>query len=320
MPSPINVLVLIHGITPEPRPSARDQYQPFLAGLEREWRRPLRQVMQEVVEVTWGTDAGGTPRPDQYLAAAERFISSRVAYDAVRADRSPENEVLAGFHSDFGIPLARRLFTALREKLVQFGLADAIYYASAEGEVAVRNAIYGQVLERLEPHRDEEVRLHIVGHSLGVTVAHDFLFGLFGPKPIPDYATEGAEATRKLYVEWRERAHKKQLRFGTFISLASQLPLFVLRKQALVQRLADKQLLDPAVIGIDPARSGTQWAIFYDIDDVLGFATRRLYQSLHCVRDIQVRTGWEPLGAHLGYWKSDAIVSRSAAILAANAA
>ena len=54
-------------------------------------------------------------------------------------------------------------------------------------EVAVREAVFSQVFEKLEASQDGEIHLHIVAHSLGVTIAHDFLYALFGRQVDPAF-------------------------------------------------------------------------------------------------------------------------------------
>jgi hypothetical protein len=214
----------------------------------------------------------------------------------------------------------------VRESVVLYGLSDAIYYAAVDGEAAVREAVFSQVFEKLEASLDGEIHLHIVAHSLGVAIAHDFLYALFGRKydptsfPRPEDGGEKSLAppTEDLQETWRLKAEAGRLKLGTFISFASQLPLFVMRKQALVERLAREQRLDPRVIGVDPERVTPQWVIFYDSDELLGFATRPLYQETKAIVDIHMNSGLEPYSAHLGYWKRGAIIERCIELLRAN--
>jgi hypothetical protein len=229
------------------------------------------------------------------------------------------------------VPGLRSAFVAIRESVVLFGLSDAIYYAAPDGERAVRDTVFRQVFEQLQESADEQISLHIVAHSLGVTVAHDFLYALFGrkydpegyPKDAPTAEQAGQAAdlddrNRRLQDKWRDRAEAGSLVLGTFISFASQLPLFVMRKQALVERLASRRKLDPRVIGIDSERATVQWANFYDSDELLGFAHTALYEQTGALCDLNVNSGLDPLHAHLGYWHKPAILARCVEILKAN--
>jgi hypothetical protein len=175
------------------------------------------------------------------------------------------------------------------------------------------------------------VRLHLFGHSLGVTVAHDFLYGLFTEKSEPNFLTEGPKDLADRLRTWREKRRKHELSLGAFVSAASQLPLLVMRKQKLVDLLYDAKVASSAgkpAIGIDPADIGVaatdrvQWKIFYDTDDLLGFATRGLYtladgKAHPAIADVQVNSGCEPLGAHTGYWTDETVIRETAELVAA---
>jgi hypothetical protein len=69
----------------------------------------------------------------------------------------------------------RGALNTIRESLVLYGLGDAIYYCSTDGEAAVRRAVYGTVLAEIRPYEGDNVYLHVISHSLGATVAFDFL-------------------------------------------------------------------------------------------------------------------------------------------------
>jgi hypothetical protein len=124
---------------------------------------------------------------------------------------------------------------------------------------------------------------------------------------------------REQYLHWRARAVEGRLVLGSKSSAASQLPLLLLRKQRLVDALTvPGARIDASVIGIRPD-AGTQWLLFYDVDDVLGFPTRPLFTPERALKEIEVRTGLEPLSAHLGYFRNVRVQDEVAALLAARA-
>jgi hypothetical protein len=319
-----HVLLFIHGITPQAQPTAHGAlYDAFWSGLQRE-QPSLTRAIGHIARVEWGNRLHpGRARPDELLSDAEVRAASLVDNERVRLHPGAHNILHPGPLGDWNvIPGLRLLVRSLREQLVQFGLADAIYYASQDGEQAVRAAVYGQVLAQLRPLRAaaDGVMLHVVAHSLGVTVAHDFLYGLFGKLDIPDYLGQAAsEEDKDDYLLWRERAGRRQLRFGSFVSMASQLPLFALRKQALVDRLAAGGVLDPLAIGLEPSGQ-TQWLIVYDVDDALGFATRELYGDRPELRQVQVDVGDTPINAHMDYWTNERVIQEAAQLMAGRAA
>ena len=60
---------------------------------------------------------------------------------------------------------------AFEEGGAAFGVTDVFYYVSPEGEDHVRATVYHQVLSQLADYKDHpDVHLHLIGHSLGVTL------------------------------------------------------------------------------------------------------------------------------------------------------
>ena len=158
-----------------------------------------------------------------------------------------------------------------------------------------------------------------------MTVAFDFLFGLFAADEVtggePDFIGEAqgeAEAIER-YLFWRGRAREGGLVLASKASTGGQLPLLLLRKQALVDRLSVGEFLDPSVIGV-PGRGDVRWKIFYDADDILGFPTRRLFDAEGTIQEFQVDTDWRPDLAHSRYWTNDRVLDEMAKLIADNLA
>lgn len=304
---------------------------------ERLWKRLVEAVPELVplfpvdnrIGVQWGhemPDSNPPLRADEKLTLVQSRISDLVSYDAVRQKPGPNNVVMSGLlGGDWGPPVLRSIVVGVRESIIQYGLADVVYYTSADGEEQVRGVVYGQVLERLEPYRDRpDVRLHLLGHSLGVTLTHDFLYGLFAKHGDPSYTpgfvqeSQGTPDAIERFGVWRAKAQDGSLRLGSLTSAASQLPIFLMRKQALVDRIHRGELLQPTEIGVT-ATDHVQWQLFYDIDDILGMASRDLYSPAHAIRELQVDSGDLPGGAHADYWANATVVSQTAALVHATA-
>jgi hypothetical protein len=264
------------------------------------------------------------------LPRAQNFVNDRVAHEVLREVSDENNYVMELLGSRYGgitydpptLLFIRNLVVGLRETIVTRGLGDVIYYASADGEERVRKRVYHQVLSQLHPYLNEpDVRLHLWGQSLGVTLTHDFLFGLFNRDPDyrPGFLDQAATETDKTDFErWREKAKKGELRLGSLTSTASQLPILLMRSQKVVDSFANKKLLDATDIGItDPNR--VCWNIFYDVDDLLGFGTRRLYNHDRAIQEFQVDTGDNPGDAHTNYWKNSLYKKETAQLLYTNA-
>ena len=332
----VNILVMIHGMIPnlEIKSHFEDynnffnalrQEQPNLTQLfESEFTHPDGEENLNFIGVEWGHEprnAQGNLRDDQKLTRAQNIINDRVSYDKLVRVSDPNNITL-NFFGDIPnlTPIIRNLIVPLRESIVTRGFGDAIYYSSSEGEIKVRSTVYGQVLEQLDPYLNEpDVRLHLIGQSLGVTLAHDFLYGLFNPNKsdfINDH--QGSNQSVRQFTAWRAKAQNGELKLGSLTSTASQLPLFVMRKQEMVNLLAEDQFLEASKIGIVNSNR-VKWKIFYDIDDIIGFATRRLYDSGDAIMDIQVDSGDNPGLAHTNYWQNKDVIEHTADLLLENA-
>jgi hypothetical protein len=330
--SPINVLVMMHGMIPDENPrSPFDSngkywgYNQFFQSL-MEKQPQLKTIFESFIGVEWGHELPGIDlREDHRLTRAQNFINQRVAYDNIVKDPDPNNVTMSLFKGtgiDFPVltPMVRWLIVGLRESIVTRGLGDVLYYCSAEGEAQVRKNVYKQVFNGLETYRDRaDIRLHLIGQSLGVTLTHDFLFGLFNPDPNyqPGFLEQGDAEDKTRFEFWRSKAHDRELKLGSLTSTASQLPLFSMRSQNLVDRLANQQLIDATNIGVLDA-DRIQWQLFYDVDDLLGFGTRRLYNCGRAIKEYQVDTGDNPADAHTAYWNNDFVAAKTAELLLEN--
>lgn len=321
MVRPLNVLIMMHGMVPDEHPSSPyPVYDHFWNNLLTQ-RPELPSLISKRIGVQWGHELPGSGCPlrdDEKLTRAQQYLFEQVNYRAVKEDKDPNNRVMFDW---CGIPVLRGLIVRYRENLVIRGFGDVVYYCSSEGETQLRRVVYDQVLRELDEYRDEtDVRFHLFGHSLGVTVCHDFLYGLFNPDKNyrPGFVSQGSPDAVERFLYWRGRAQTGNLKLGSLATAASQLPLFVMRVQKLVNRLADGLPLDVKDIGI-VRTDRIQWKIFYDVDDILGFATRRIYAPNQAIMDIQVNCSWEPLKAHTGYWESERVISETAELIVQNA-
>jgi hypothetical protein len=335
----VNILVMIHGMIPNlEKKSHFSDYNNFFNALQQE-HSELTQLFESgfthrdsaeqvsFIGVEWGHEPSnlqGTLRDDQKLTRAQNIINDRVSYDKLVREREPNNITLNLF-GDFPslTPVVRNLVISLRESIVTRGFGDVIYYSSSEGERRVRSTVYGQVLEQLDDYLNEsEVRIHLMGQSLGVTLTHDFLYGLFNRDENyqPDFVEnhQGSDRDVERFEKWRNKAQNGELKLGSLTSTASQLPLFVMRKQKLVDLLSENKLLKAADLGI-VERDRVKWKLFYDVDDLIGFASRKLYDSDNAIMDIQVDSGDNPGDAHINYWKNKTVIEQTADLLLKNA-
>jgi hypothetical protein len=236
-------------------------------------------------------------------------VNDQVFYRNLERHSGPNNIII----SDWGIPGIRQVVTNVREGVVSFGLTDVVYYCSDDGETRIRANVYSQALLAMQKYLTEpNVKIHLFGHSLGVTIVHDFLFGLFKKDHEPDFVkhNQGGSWTSPEFQKWRGKAQSGELTVGGVALAASQLPLMVMRKQVMIDKLFSHQGLNPADIGV--VSTGIQVKFFYDVDDVLGFSGRNLYSPNDAMMDIQVDVGDTPQSAHTGYWKNETVIRETA--------
>lgn len=328
-----NLLILIHGMTPDREPGDHaNEYGKLRRELaDRKPRLGTTFDDLHTIAVEWGHEPQVPPptglRPDQLLTRAENAIRDRVAFAKVRQNAGPDDHLMGGLSEFFSKILLRQLTTPIKETILLLGVADVFYYCSFEGEQAVRRTVYTQFLEGMKPFRGaEEVRLHVVGQSMGATVAFDFLFGLFAPDTefpdgVPGFVRENPdlEAAGEEFMDWRARAQDGTLLLGSKTTTGAQIPLMQMRKQKLVERFAARPFvpLDPTVIGV-PREGTPRWKLFYDVDDVLGFPTRSLFDARGSIQEYQVDTDWRPDLAHVRYWKVDRVLDETAALIESN--
>jgi hypothetical protein len=341
--SPVNILIMIHGMIPDAIPKSPFEsssdgkylgYEGFINALITKQPKLAAIFEDRFIGVEWGHEKPGEEnwatddlRADHQLTRAQNFINQRIAYDNLVKDPDENNVTMSLFKGsgvDFPLltPMVRWLVVGLRESIVTRGLGDVLYYTSPQGECNVRKTVYKQVLEKLDRYLNEpDVRLHLIGQSLGVTLTHDFLYGLFNPKAgyTPGFKEQKQGDTEdiKRFDLWREKAQNKQLQLGSLTSAASQLPLFLMRKQELVNQLANEQLIDAKDIGVLDSNR-VQWQLFYDVDDLLGFGTRRLYNCDRAIKEYQVDTGDNPGDAHTAYWNNSFVAEKTAELLFIN--
>jgi hypothetical protein len=335
----VNIMIMIHGMIPNPETKSHFvEYSEFFERLqikepllkdlfESNFTHPDSTERVSFIGAEWGHEPlnlQGTLRDDQKLTDAQNFINERVSYDKLVRVSEPNNITLNLF-GDFPnlTPVVRNLVVFLRESIVTRGFGDVIYYSSSEGERRVRRTVYGQVLEQLDDYLEKsEVRIHLIGQSLGVTLTHDFLYGLFNRDENyqPDFVEEhqGNDRDVERFKMWRKKSQNGELKLGSLTSTASQLPLFVMRKQKMVDLLSNNNFLQATDIGIVES-DRVKWKLFYDIDDLIGFASRGLYDLDNAIMDIQVDSGDNPGDAHINYWKNKDVIEQTADLLLKNA-
>jgi len=319
----INVPVYVHGMVIDPQPvfepdsRMRAFHARILAaqpGLVAKLAAPIYTCWGHIPSplhprpaMIFGSPA---PKDDEQLTLAEQHIKQRT--EDATGSWNPITSLVAKFVS-----------RKIREPIVLFGLGDVAYYCSDGGEERVRAAVYGQILDALQPHvaDPDEIRLHVISHSLGVTVAHDLLYGLFNTMAgyTPGFTMQifaPPAGAILAFNEWRDRAtaNPQTLTLGSFTSFASQIPVTLLRKPALVELMRDGLSLNPGDIGV---KGNARWQLFYDTKDALAFRTRPLYAPNAAMNEERVDNSLKPDEVHMGYWDNAKVIDKTAALILA---
>lgn len=320
--SPINVLIMIHGIIPNPEPGDHaDEYNNFWQSLVAQEPQLSDLFEGPIITVEWGHELPNINNLEDHrrLTRAQNFINEKTKYSSLQRDNHPNNSVIndRGNLVNRGLRLA---IAGLRENLFITGMGDVIYYASVDGEKAIRREVYNTILDKLQAFENEtDVRLHLVGQSLGVTLCHDFLYGLFASQHQSGFIGEhqGSPEAEAKYELWHEKAKNGDLKLGSMTSTASQIAILAMRKQKMVDILASEENLKASDIGIT-SPSPVKWQLFYDVDDVLAYGTRGLYDNPDAIREIQVDNNDNILTVHSSYWKNPVVIKETAQLLLAN--
>ncbi len=311
MPRSKHLLAFVHGmqLSHTFEDVAAHTFRPFFEGMGG---RAAFPELGDPVFTAWGDGLpDGDGSGDRGLRNAQRNLLARTGVANAWAD-------------DLYVPALRGLLREVRERVVTLGFTDVIYYTGAEGEGTVRRRLYGQILSELDRRApsDEPTVLHLIAHSLGATISFDLLFGLFNRDPayVPDFPSTPlvSDAAAESFRRWRKRAHDGALRLGSLTTMASQLPIFAMRKQRLVDILARDQTLDVQQIGLRADDPIERWHNFFDGDDLMAFPVAGLFGSPAVIRDLPLSAGLLPEGAHVGYWQSE-VAQRVAARAVRNA-
>ncbi len=330
-----NILIFVHGIMLEEHPPlGRSQYR-LLWDAVAESHPELVERFADVdrLEIEWGKFVRDTIEPDQWINLAEEHLARILDPEEVRKNPGPNNLILPPRRSTLQTRAWDSLAGPLRQTLLIRGMGDMFYYCGSDGQIAVQLSVFQQILAAFEAYRhlDVKLRLHVVGHSLGVSIANDFLHALFAPRSarlkgqeqkLPrffrtDVLRQRRAETLERLTWWREHGHER-LELGAIASLGSALPLMLLRSQRVVDQLATSNHLPVDEIGIPNDSKEILWKNFYDDLDPLSLPLRPLFGNHAAVQDVQVRSGDDPWATH-AYWGCPEVQMHVAELLAKRA-
>jgi len=288
------VPVFIHGISPDKDPvPSKQEYQKLFGRVKDKLKAyPEKQKLSdEKIFVTWGVpnppQSGGT---NQYLAEVERKIQAKV-----------KEAMGTAYSTPFGL-------TGYFRDLLFFGISDLFYYLSADGELDLREHIFGQIaraIQKLDKGPEDHFSLTIFGHSAGSVIAHDLLYHLFSDKK---HESEKGTDYREEIDVLRGMVDKGRLRVRRLYTFGSPISLLVLRATSLVNKFRTDKPYKPEVIGFksDNELGKPRWVNFWTRHDLASYPVEFLYENEEgLIEDRQISSSLSPISAHTGYWTSD---------------
>lgn len=290
MPQPewMEIPVFIHGITPNPEPRLHDPdydrlFELIQASLKEKGKPPFQEAP---IRVEWGWDSNQTVENDRYLALAEKLVAEQ----AIAIERGTP---------DFSFNLLRLINPVLRQMFL-YGFADLFYYVSHDGEWAVRQNVFSHLVNQVfgrEAYRTSKVSLTLIAHSAGSVIAHDLLYHLFR-----DQASEV-----EMVNELRTQVELGRLRIRRFYTFGSPITPLIFRTDALLLKIFNRELLDPAIIGLKAGNnlSNPRWVNFWDKDDLAAYPVAFLYKNeAGIIKDQYLNLGDDFPSVHAKYWTS----------------
>ncbi|MFB2982882.1 acylphosphatase [Microseira sp. BLCC-F43] len=290
----INILIFIGGLIGENHPQTESLSDESLWSKVKKYYN-LSERIESVIKVNYSEKEGKV-----YLA--QKFVAEQLEPERLGQNNAENNILLSGKERDRRQPWWRSLVQPLRQSLLLQGLGDLVYYAGEEGQIAIKLAVYSQVLEFIEKYRPQvekdlrkeaqniKVRLHLIGYSLGGAIAYDFLQGLFSTKT--SIATDVLPGENQEIVEryqfWRQAARLGRIELGSIVSMASPLPILMMRSQQVIDTFALGKTLLADEIGIAKNAKEIIWKNFYNFDDLSAFPIRPLFGDNPGIQDIEV--------------------------------
>ena len=220
-----------------------------------------------------------------------------------------------------------------------YGLSDAFYYLSTDGQKSVRARIYNQLYNQIEPiivDLKNQIALTIIGHSAGSIVAFDIMNFLGS-----DISVDELESQQKELEKKQERLRRRQLQQSSpytkgqavirdtldvvksqlklaslsrsarilprfLITMGSPLSMIYLRSDENVDALAYGMKVNYNTLGPFNMDSGAEfkWINFWDKNDFISYPVSPLFTDSPQIIDVHVRSAWNPLKSHTNYWKS----------------
>lgn len=306
----IEVAVFIHGITPERNPKEQGNnnklYDILFDDIQTELERQGKKPLDDAIRIIWNWNPGDNTPPlhlDQNLAEAERLIGDQIG--------EREQHVNAINRTHF---MLWKLIYKIGREIMLYGLADAMYYVSQDGEQTVREHVFkslcDEIMRRLDKDETAKISLTVLGHSAGSLIAHDFLYQLFSNRKQKKNDVAEVHHLRSLVGEGERQGDTSQpyarLRVRHLYTFGSPIAAWFIRANSLLAKVMDKEPLKVADLGFmaQDGLSNPRWVNFWALTDVASFPLSFLYDDQEIVKDEYVDPGLVFPSTHTAYWRS----------------
>lgn len=310
----IEMAVFIHGITPardwgvKNNPAAL--YGTLFANIQKELEKQGKPKLDMALKVIWNWRPDDDDSPvyvDQTLAAAERIIGGKIG----------ERELTIRSVNWFHFFLWKLVYRIGRD-IMLYGLGDAMYYVSKDGETTVREHVFqylcDEIIKRLKAGDGKlnKISLTVLGHSAGSLIAHDFLYHLFSDrKPKPDDVPRMQELRRMIggNEENPKEPASPRLRVRRLYTFGSPIAAWFIRANSLLDKVTKGTQLKLTDLGLDADATlvNPRWVNFWSLTDVAAFPLNFLYDSTDAVEDHYINVGWLFPDTHGAYWSSSKV-------------
>jgi hypothetical protein len=290
-------LVFINGMTPYlDEHNWEEEYTDLLDGVAKYHPEIKELLSDQIIFFQWGhPKEKGEHSPEAELARAQKHIK-----EMIYPPRSFKHKIADFFSTFLGYGRLAKVDNFLP------GLGDVLWANTPHNISQIRHDFIDTMIQKgIKP--DEIKSLHFISHSYGVTLGFDFIRDLFSSELslADEKRNRGLLGDQLRYWSTlRSSVLSEDLSLGSFVGLASQLPMSITRSPNLLKTLSFGKSIPVNCFGISKDLDTPKIQFYYDKHDLLGFPTANIFETTKAIKDIEVNTGLLPISAHNDFWST----------------